>query len=142
MLIANNFNLRENMSETNENFIPTLDGLEFDRLTTDVDKIAYLVGFALINPGFTSNLFEDKMLSLGTIIAENPNSYDDAANEFKTRLQSTITQICKKSYFVSVQNKNEDGSNVNSYFEIIIVDEDGNNILRREQMLSMLKINR
>jgi hypothetical protein len=130
------------MSENNGNFIPTLDGIEFDRLTNDIDKIAYVVGFTLINPGFTSNLFEDRMLSLSTIVAENPNSLDDAAAEFKSRLQAIITQICTKSYFVAVQNKNEEGSDVNSYFEIIVVDEDGNNILRREQMLSMLKINR
>ena len=45
-------------------FIPTLGESQLDMLVDPIDKVEYLVAFSLINPGFTSETFEDVGLAL------------------------------------------------------------------------------
>ncbi len=126
---------------SDNNFIPTLDVFQHDKLTEHIDKIAYLVGFTLINPGFTSDNFEHKMLSLGAIVAKYPNKLNDAAAEYEKRLQELINIECTgETYSVSVTNQLEDGTDAASRFVIIVVDSKGNNMLRENHMIDRLKI--
>jgi hypothetical protein len=118
-------------------FIPSLDDLRQSVYVDPVDKISYLLGFTLINPGFTSEQLESQMLSLSGIIAKYPDNLLDAALEYERALQDLLNLNCEENYIVQVSKSNVTETDVT--FEITVTDQYGAKILSADKMVALLK---
>lgn len=123
----------------NENFVPYLGESHMDILSDPKDIIEYIVAFSLINPGFTSENYEEYMVSISTHIAEFPDSLKQAAREYENSLQRAIdTTISEQGYRASVNVVNI--SEAEAKFEIIVVDSDNVSILHHDKLHDILNI--
>jgi hypothetical protein len=124
------------MSEK-KSFIPTFDESHIDILVDDISKIVYLTSFSLINPGFTTEHFENKMLSFSTILAINQENVDNTIEDYTRQLQELIDFNTENGpYHVDIEMDDEDEVNVS--LNIRVLDNDGNNIFDKKHVIKRL----
>ena len=58
------------------------------------DQVQHLVAFMIYNPGNTSDLWENQLLSFRLLAAQFQHNREDLAHEVSTRLQN----VCKKRF--------------------------------------------
>jgi len=122
-----------------EVFIPYLGDASEDVVTNPVDKVEYILAFSLINPGFTSESYEEYMVSLSTYIAKYPDNLEQAAREFENSVQRSIElSIPESSYVVSV--KVEPVADTEVKFDVVILDQDNKIVTRSEKLHTLLNL--
>lgn len=120
-------------------FIPYLGDASEDVITNPVDKVEYILAFALINPGFTSEDYEDHMVSLSSYVAQYPDDLDQAAREFENSIQRSIElSIPNSGYVASV--KVIDVSDVEVKFDVVVLDQNNDIVTRSEKMHMLLNL--
>ena len=120
-------------------FIPYLGDASEDVISNSVDKVEYILAFALINPGFTSESYEDYMVSLSTFIAKYPDNLEQAAREFENSVQRAIELAIPESGFTA-SVKVVPVSDTEVKFDVVILNQESNIVTRSDQMHNLLNL--
>lgn len=88
--------------------IPTLSIGPIQQLTSDQDKIAYIIKFALYNPGATSSMFEEELVSFRKLEAKYGEDGARLAQELGQKLSDVIFRYFGNKYGVDVSNYDVD----------------------------------
>ena len=112
--------------------VPTLNEAPNDQLTDAVDKVEYVVMFALINPGFTSDLLEEDMPSISSIIAKKSLDSDAIVQECENTLGRQVALVAPDSnYSISVEIVADDEESAT--LKVSVLDEDGTLVINTDK---------
>ena len=122
--------------------IPTLHSGTRQILESTEDKVAYIIRHSLMNPGFTSDMIEDDLISFRKIEATYDNRIAEIVRSYKQKLESVLLNVLGFEVEVNIktlklnqdskQNKlyhtsNEDAVNGDKYsLEVTVLYKDTN----------------
>jgi hypothetical protein len=124
---------------TDRPIIPTLDDAHNDVLADDISVVAYLVAFSLINPGFTSEHHEHKMVSFSSILAQYPESLEDVIEVYEKEMDTLITQnTTDDKYTLSSTLVENEKDPTDVTIQIRVFNSLGINIFEQSKILKVL----
>ena len=83
--------------------IPTLHSGTRQVLESVEDKVAYIIRHSLVNPGFTSDMIEDDLLSFRKLEATYDNRIGEIVRHYKHKLELTLNRVLGFTVDVSIK---------------------------------------
>jgi len=88
--------------------IPTLHSGTREVVSTLEDKIAYILRHTLTNPGYTSDMIEDELISFRKLEALHDGNVEELKDDYKKRLEIAILNVTGVRVEVILETKELD----------------------------------